>query len=106
MHDIVTGFWQPNSFDAGLATGFGATINVINGDIECGTTASTQGHAKATNRATYYKSFMTYFAFFTSENLDCSSSPTVWPAQGAGALAPSYFDKDWSNAYTCKPVTY
>ena len=42
MHDIVTGFWQPNSADsaAGLTTGFGTTINVINGGLECGTSTT------------------------------------------------------------------
>lgn len=38
MHDIVTEFWVPNSHDksAGISKGFGATINVINGGVECG----------------------------------------------------------------------
>jgi len=37
MHDIITGFWQPNSVDTnyGFKPGFGATINVLNGDEEC-----------------------------------------------------------------------
>ena len=34
MHDIVVGHWVPNSADlaAGIQKGFGATINVINGN--------------------------------------------------------------------------
>ena len=38
MHDIVTGFWQPNEADlaAGFKLGFGATINVFKGSLECG----------------------------------------------------------------------
>ena len=34
MHDIIAGFWQPNASDisAGFNLGFGATINVINGE--------------------------------------------------------------------------
>jgi hypothetical protein len=38
MHDIITGFWVPNAADtsAGFKSGFGATINVINGVQECG----------------------------------------------------------------------
>jgi len=37
MHNIVAGFWQPNTYDtkAGFKLGFGATINVINGVEEC-----------------------------------------------------------------------
>lgn len=39
MHDVVTGFWKANSADeaAGITAGFGATINIINGALECGT---------------------------------------------------------------------
>jgi hypothetical protein len=38
MHDVVTGFWLPNDVDKqnGIDRGFGITINIINGDIECG----------------------------------------------------------------------
>jgi len=38
MHDIIAGFWQPNSFDVanGFTLGFGATINVFVGVEECG----------------------------------------------------------------------
>lgn len=37
MHDIVVGHWDANSLDlaAGITTGFGATVNVINGAMEC-----------------------------------------------------------------------
>jgi len=33
MHDVVTGFWQPNAADtaAGIKGGFGTTINLIAG---------------------------------------------------------------------------
>ena len=38
MHDIMTGFYEPNSYDAavGIDATFGATTNVINGGLECG----------------------------------------------------------------------
>ena len=37
MHDVVTRFWKPNAVDtaAGIKLGFGATINIINGGLEC-----------------------------------------------------------------------
>ncbi|WP_184541631.1 chitinase [Mucilaginibacter sp. FT3.2] len=38
-HDVMTGKWQPNAVDKanGRTTpGFGMTINIVNGDIECG----------------------------------------------------------------------
>lgn len=38
MHDIVTGLFTPNSVDtaSGIKGGFGSTIQVINGAMECG----------------------------------------------------------------------
>jgi hypothetical protein len=37
MHDVMTGYFTPNSFDLalGIQDGFGATINIINGGLEC-----------------------------------------------------------------------
>jgi predicted chitinase len=36
-HDVMTGKWQPNAADkaAGRVPGFGMTINIINGQVEC-----------------------------------------------------------------------
>ncbi|MFI5139520.1 MAG: chitinase [Sphingobacteriales bacterium] len=37
-HDVMIGKWQPNAADkaAGRTPGFGMTINIINGSVECG----------------------------------------------------------------------
>ena len=37
-HDVMTSKWQPNAADkaAGRTPGFGMTINIINGQVECG----------------------------------------------------------------------
>ncbi len=37
-HDVMTGKWQPNAADraANRAPGFGMTINIVNGNVECG----------------------------------------------------------------------
>jgi hypothetical protein len=36
-HDVMTGKWQPNAADkaAGRTPGFGMTINIVNGQVEC-----------------------------------------------------------------------
>ncbi|RYU85633.1 hypothetical protein EWM62_19015 [Mucilaginibacter terrigena] len=36
-HDVMTGKWQPNAIDKakGRTPGFGMTINIVNGDLEC-----------------------------------------------------------------------
>ena len=38
MHDVVVGYFQPNEIDKkqSIGAGFGTTINIINGGIECG----------------------------------------------------------------------
>ena len=38
MHDVVAGFWEPNSAElaANINFGFGSTIMIINGALECG----------------------------------------------------------------------
>ena len=38
MHEIVVGAWTPNAADeaAGITGTFGTTINIINGEEECG----------------------------------------------------------------------
>jgi hypothetical protein len=71
MHDIATGYWIPNSVDKanGFYAGFGATINVLNGAVECGHTDD-----RATNRVNYYKAFMNYFKVSTKgELLSCDT---------------------------------
>ena len=37
-HDVMTGKWRPNAADkaAGRTPGFGMTINIVNGAVECG----------------------------------------------------------------------
>jgi len=54
MHEMVTGIWQPNSVDqaANILPGFGATINVINGGIECGKGTDQNG---SLNRIAFFK---------------------------------------------------
>ncbi|CAK0770684.1 exported hypothetical protein [Gammaproteobacteria bacterium] len=53
MHEIVTGLWQPNAIDkkAGIVPGFGATIDVINGALECGKPSP----ATVQNRIAFYQ---------------------------------------------------
>ena len=71
MHDVATGFWTPNSVDkaAGFTAGFGTTINVINGAVECGAV-----NANADNRSSYYQSLMSFFGLSTAtEVVKCAT---------------------------------
>jgi len=58
MHDVMTGFFVPNSADdrANVGATFGTTINIINGGYECG-----NGSSKAVSRGTYYTKWLEFF---------------------------------------------
>lgn len=113
MLHVVDGSWQINDADrqAQLSPGFGATIHIINGGIECG-----QGYDKpqAQNRISYYQSLAAYFAvpIAASEALSCANMK-AFPAGGAGAQL-LYWEQDWSydprrpdgKSYACKLVSY
>ena len=71
-HDIMTGQWKPTENDVqnGRLPGFGATVNVINGGVECGGRTDLE---KTTYRYAYYKYFCTYFHISAGDNITCSN---------------------------------
>lgn len=71
-HDIMTAKWKPNENDMlkGRLPGFGATVNVINGGVECGTGKELQ---KTAYRYQYYRYFCTYFKVSPGENISCNN---------------------------------
>ena len=56
-HNVMIGKWQPNATDkaAGRTPGFGMTINIVNGSVECGKGENNPG---MTDRIGYYKHFL------------------------------------------------
>lgn len=74
MHEIMTGFWSPNTYDTarGIAAGFGATINILEerGENDCGYTEPT---TNATTRQTFYERFCSLFNVSPGNNLDCTN---------------------------------
>jgi hypothetical protein len=70
-HDIMTGKWKPNANDLlkGRLPGFGATLNVINGGVECGNGNELE---ETSYRYKYYKYFCKYFHVSPGENVSCS----------------------------------
>jgi len=64
-HDVLVGNWTPTTADTPgvrtsndvschrTAANFGVIINIINGGVECGSTASTEGIANAQARVNY-----------------------------------------------------
>lgn len=56
-HDVMTGKWKPNAADraANRAPGFGMTINIVNGQIECG---KGENMGNMNDRIGFYKHFL------------------------------------------------
>ncbi|MDR3653515.1 MAG: chitinase [Paludibacter sp.] len=69
-HDIMTGKWKPtaNDLQNGRVPGFGATLNVINGGLECGKGIDLK---KTAYRYKYYTYFCKYFHVSPGENISC-----------------------------------
>ena len=56
-HDVMTGIWQPSAADkaAGRTPGFGMTINIVNGLIECN---KGDNLSSMNDRIGYYQHFL------------------------------------------------
>lgn len=69
-HNIMTGNWLPSTHDSleGRLPGFGATVNVINGGVECSRVPA----QKTIYRYEYYKYFCHYFHVSPGNNIECT----------------------------------
>ena len=69
-HNIICGIWQPTSDDLqkGRLPGFGGTVNVINGGVECNGKLLT----KTDYRYRYYQYFCDYFHVAMGNNVSCA----------------------------------
>lgn len=92
MHDVMCGLFKPNEIDEnfGIKGGFGTTINIINGGVECG--GSTE-NKKASNRGDYFQEFLNVLGLDPSKetNLGCAGEKK-FPDGSAGDL-DGYFVK-------------
>jgi basic endochitinase B len=70
-HDVMVERWQPSSGDlaAGRAPGFGMTINIINGGLECGMPTDD----RVRDRIRFYRHFATLLGVSEGDNLECAS---------------------------------
>jgi hypothetical protein len=94
MHDVVSGFFLPNAVDeaAGIKGGFGSTINIINGGIECGGGTN----SKAEKRSTSYLHFLEEFDMDPEDETDLScATEGSFPTGGTGD-AMGYFQEGGS----------
>lgn len=70
-HDVMTGKWTPSAEDqaGGRMPGFGMTINIINGGLECGKPTPEE----AANRVGYYEHFAQILGVDPGMNLTCDT---------------------------------
>ncbi len=70
-HDVMTGRYVPSAadLDAGRVAGFGLTVNIINGGLECGRAAD----ARVADRIGYFERFTALLGTDLGANLDCAS---------------------------------
>lgn len=72
IHDVITGKHKLTAADkaANRTDGFGYTINIINGGIECGKGTATP---QAANRVKYFLQFCKTLGVSPGKNLDCTN---------------------------------
>lgn len=70
-HDVMTGKWTPSAADvaAGRLPGFGMTINIINGGLEC----SMPTNAKVEDRVKFYMRYTQLLGVDPGPNLYCDT---------------------------------
>jgi chitinase len=67
----MTGGWSPSAADtaAGRAPGFGVTIDIINGGLEC----HMPGDARVADRIGFYMRYTTLLGVTPGANVDCGT---------------------------------
>lgn len=108
---VVDGTWKPNAVDLGnnMKPGFGATVYIINGGIECGGGGAEK--SQVVNRIAAYRAMAEELGvpIVPEEPLGCADMRGF--VEGSAAAVKAYLDKDWSwrdgkPAIGCKLVDY
>ncbi|MFO0684322.1 MAG: glycoside hydrolase family 19 protein [Sandaracinus sp.] len=70
-HDAITGQWTPSAADlaAGRRPGFGVTVDIINGGLEC----HIPGDARVADRVGFYMRYCDLLGVTTGSDVDCAS---------------------------------
>ncbi|WP_269667969.1 chitinase [Paraburkholderia sp. SOS3] len=101
---VIDGTWKPNNVDLAnnMKPGFGATVYIINGGIECGGGGAERSQVQ--NRIAAYKEMARELnvTIPSDEPLGCANMRGF--TEGSAAATQAYLDKDyaWANG---KPVT-
>lgn len=70
-HDVMVGAWTPSAADTSLnrAPGFGMTVNIINGGLEC----NLGSDSRVNDRIGFYQRYTGLLGVDPGANLDCAS---------------------------------
>ncbi len=106
MLHVIDGTWEPNASDIanGLVPGFGVTVNIINGGVECGGSSEM---AQVVNRIEYYLEFANFFDVPVPDDevLGCAGMKQ-FDANGSAAGLGLNWEEDWSYPNRCQLVGY
>lgn len=104
---VVDGTWVPNAVDTAnnMKPGFGATIQIINGGVECGSQAA-QEVQQVRNRIAAYREFTKALnvPIESEDALGCAKSKGFQP--GSAVETKTYLDRSWSAPFACQTVGY
>ena len=99
MHDVMAGFWQPNNKDLSmnLKSGFGATINIINGAQECNMSTN-----QAATRIVYFNELLNYFGVTDPypSGQNCIGMKSF--VDGGSSAFEMYYEQDWADTSKCR----
>ncbi|WP_440057042.1 chitinase (plasmid) [Pseudoalteromonas sp. T1lg65] len=118
MLHVIDRTWVPSQreIDAGIGYGFGTTINIINGGIECGEQNKNKG--QPVNRIRYWEGLSSYYNI----NIEADEENTCWQQTPFGSLNLNgatdvlytnwegdwayYADRPGGYSFECKLVGY
>ncbi len=118
MLHVIDRTWKPSQreIDAGIGYGFGTTINIINGGIECGEHNKNKG--QPVNRIRYWEGLAAHYQI----PIEADEKNTCWQQtpygslnlEGATDVLYTNWDGDWTHhadrpegkSFECKLVAY
>ena len=115
-HDVMTHKWEPTEHDikgnrtlAPVNRDFGVVINIINGGVECGPSASTVGKGWAQNRVNYYRAYAEVLGAKipetqTDEDLNCANQANFGVCTSSSTWECCYVPYDKENPCKCHAV--
>ncbi|HXB92534.1 MAG TPA: chitinase [Puia sp.] len=73
-HEVISGIWRPTAGDLQLhrKPGFGMTIDIINGGLECNDPNSTSARQQREERIGFYRYFAALLQTTIGDNCDCA----------------------------------